>query len=106
MSPPRVHGRLDSLSSGPADAVRPGPFFVRVTPWLGAAWIPHKDKFHRVHYRASAELQEDGTVLTTHDFLDGIGKSLEMENNDELVHLLEGRRPHQPLLAGRPQPMH
>lgn len=55
---------------------------------LGAAWIPHRDKFHRIHYRASAELQDDGTVLTIHDFLDGIGKSLELDNNDELVRLL------------------
>lgn len=55
---------------------------------LGAAWIPHKDKFHRVHYRASAELQDDGSVLTTHDFLDGIGKSLAIDNNEALVRLL------------------
>jgi putative ATP-dependent endonuclease of OLD family len=55
---------------------------------LGAAWIPHKDKFHRVHYRASAELQDDGSVLTTHDFLDGIGKSLTIDNNEALVRLL------------------
>ena len=48
----------------------------------------HKDKFHRVHYRASAELQDDGSVLTTHDFLDGIGKSLTIDNNEALVRLL------------------
>ncbi len=47
---------------------------------LGAAWVKHKDKFHRIHYRASAELQSDGTVTTTHDFLDGIGKSLPIDD--------------------------
>ena len=56
---------------------------------LGSAWIPHKDKFHRVHYRASAELQDDGSVQSTHDFLDGIGKSLAIDNNEELVTYLK-----------------
>nr|WP_045525187.1 ATP-dependent endonuclease [Aeromonas hydrophila] len=55
---------------------------------LGAAWVKHKDKFHRIHYRASAELQSDGTVTTTHDFLDGIGKSLPIDDAHELVCLL------------------
>ena len=41
-----------------------------------------------MHYRASAELQDDGSVLTTHDFLDGIGKSLTIDNNEALVRLL------------------
>lgn len=55
---------------------------------LGAAWVKHKDKFHRIHYRASAELQSDGSVTTTHDFLDGIGKSLPIDDAHELVCLL------------------
>ena len=55
---------------------------------LGASWVKHKDKFHRIHYRASAELEADGSVTTTHDFLDGIGKSLPIDNAHELVCLL------------------
>ncbi|MGN4997122.1 ATP-dependent endonuclease [Aeromonas sp. 61P] len=55
---------------------------------LGASWVLHKDKFHRIHYRASAELQADGSVLTIHDFLDGVGKSLPIANTNELVSLL------------------
>jgi len=48
----------------------------------------HKDKFNRIHYRASAELLEDGTVATLHDFLDGVGKSLPIANAHELVCML------------------
>ncbi|MGL5554518.1 MAG: DUF2813 domain-containing protein, partial [Aeromonas veronii] len=28
---------------------------------LCPSWVLHKDKFHRIHYRASAELQADGS---------------------------------------------
>lgn len=55
---------------------------------LCPSWVLHKDKFHRIHYRASAELQADGSVLTIHDFLDGVGKSLPIANTHELVCLL------------------
>lgn len=55
---------------------------------LCPSWVLHKDKFHRIHYRASAELQADGSVLTIHDFLDGVGKSLPIANTHELVCML------------------
>lgn len=55
---------------------------------LSPAWVQHKDKFNRIHYRASAELQGDGAVLTTHDFLDGVGKSLPIADTRHLVSLL------------------
>ncbi|MFG0833510.1 ATP-dependent endonuclease [Aeromonas bivalvium] len=55
---------------------------------LAPVWIGHKDKFHRIHYRASAELQEDGSVQSRHDFLDGIGKVLEGVDSKALVSLL------------------
>ncbi|MGL5973962.1 MAG: ATP-dependent endonuclease [Aeromonas sobria] len=55
---------------------------------LRPSWVLHKDKFHRIHYRASAELQADGSILTLHDFLDGTGKILPIANADELVTLL------------------
>ena len=55
---------------------------------LSPSWVLHKDKFHRIHYRASAELQADGSVITMHDFLDGVGKSLPIANAHELVSML------------------
>ncbi|MGL5040450.1 MAG: ATP-dependent endonuclease [Aeromonas sp.] len=55
---------------------------------LCPAWVAHKDKFHRIHYRASAELLSDGSVVTLHDFLDGVGKSLPIPHVHELVCLL------------------
>lgn len=55
---------------------------------LCPSWVLHKDKFHRIHYRASAEQQADGSVLTIHDFLDGVGKSLPIANTHELVCML------------------
>ncbi|MDO2947694.1 DUF2813 domain-containing protein [Aeromonas simiae] len=55
---------------------------------LAPAWIKHKDKFNRVHYRAMAEHNAAGQVVTTHDFLDGSGKSLAID--PELAQSLVG----------------
>ncbi|ENY70868.1 DUF2813 domain-containing protein [Aeromonas diversa] len=43
---------------------------------LGPAWVKHKDKFNRIHYRATAVRLEGGAIETRHDFLDSTGKAL------------------------------
>ena len=67
---------------------------------LCPSWVLHKDKFHRIHYRASAELQADGSVLTIHDFLDGVGKSCHRQHPRAGLHAHH----HEPGVpaAGRP----
>ncbi|MGL5948810.1 MAG: DUF2813 domain-containing protein, partial [Aeromonas sp.] len=55
---------------------------------LAPVWVAHKDKFHRIHYRASADLTRDGRVLTQHSFLDGAGKLIALSHPEALVSLL------------------
>ncbi|ALP41070.1 DUF2813 domain-containing protein [Aeromonas schubertii] len=43
---------------------------------LAPAWVKHKDKFNRIHYRAMAVRLESGEIETRHDFLDSAGKAL------------------------------
>ncbi|MCC4263045.1 ATP-dependent endonuclease [Oceanimonas baumannii] len=54
---------------------------------LEQVWVPHKDSFHRVHYRARAWRDKRG-VHCRHEFLDGSGNVLDLSNPSCLVHRL------------------
>lgn len=55
---------------------------------LASVWVKHKDQLHRIHYRAAADLQADGSVLSEHGFLDGNGQPLALDNPLHLIQLL------------------
>jgi len=55
---------------------------------LAAVWVKHKDLLHRIHYRAAADLQIDGSVLSEHGFLDSNGQPLAPAQPLHLIQLL------------------
>lgn len=54
---------------------------------LEPVWIKHKDSFNRVHYRARAKRTAEG-IVSEHDFVDGAGLPIELNNVHQLVHYL------------------
>ncbi|WP_107852183.1 DUF2813 domain-containing protein [Oceanimonas marisflavi] len=54
---------------------------------LEPVWVAHKDRYHRVHYRASAR-RVNGGVISHHEFLDGAGNVVELPDAHALVHQL------------------
>ncbi|MGO1618127.1 MAG: DUF2813 domain-containing protein [Oceanisphaera sp.] len=54
---------------------------------LEPVWIKHKDGFHRVHYRATAN-RTGQKIISHHGFTNATGMALELDNAQQLVHQL------------------
>ncbi len=57
---------------------------------LERVWVKHRDRFHRIHYRAAADLLdgEGELVISQHGFMDELGHIMELENCEHYIHLL------------------
>ncbi len=55
---------------------------------LAAVWVRHRDGFHRIHYRAAAELTPQGEILSEHGFLDENGHELPLPEVKSTLHQL------------------
>lgn len=55
---------------------------------LSPVWCRYKDGFHRIRYRAAAELSAEGPVISEHLFLGAQGQRLVLDEPQQMVHLL------------------
>ena len=55
---------------------------------LSPVWCRYKDGFHRIRYRAAAELSAAGLVLSEHLFLGAQGQRLTLDEPQAMIHLL------------------
>lgn len=55
---------------------------------LSPVWCRYKDGFHRIRYRAAAELSAAGLVLSEHLFLGAQGQRLTLDEPKAMIHLL------------------
>ena len=55
---------------------------------LNPVWCRYKDGFHRIRYRAAAELSAAGPVISEHLFLGAQGQRLVLDEPQQMVHLL------------------
>ncbi len=55
---------------------------------LAAVWVRHRDGLHRIHYRATATKNTQGTILSEHSFLDENGHELPLAEVKSMLHLL------------------
>ena len=55
---------------------------------LSSVWCRYKDGFHRIRYRAAAELSTSAQVVSEHIFWDAQGHRLELDDPQKMIHLL------------------